>query len=260
MIVPFKNIKHYIFDLDGTIWTYTELLPQAEYVTSRIERKGRQVHFITNNTIISRSEYAKRLLKLGIRTTRDHIFSSGYVASKYFEEKAISEVYLIGEHGLIEDLSEADIKVSDNAKNVLIGIDRNFNYSKLKHAADLINNGAEVYCTGISKFFRVGSDLYPGEAPIIRALEALTGRMPIHIGKPSDIFKARLSEDLTLFPEDVLLVGDDLNEDIVFANKCGFKSALVLTGSTSKEAADEAAAMKKPGAVIRDLREIITFY
>lgn len=260
MILPFKNINHYLFDLDGTVWTYTALLPQAEHVTGRIEKKGKPIEFITNNTTLSRAEYANKLLRLGIRTTKEHIFSSGYVASKYFEEKGIREIYLIGEHGLIQDLSEADIRVSDNADNVLIGIDRNFNYPKLKHAAELVNNGAELYCTGISKFFRVGEDLYPGEAPIIRALEALTGKMPIHLGKPSDIFKARISEELTLFPESVLLVGDDLNEDIVLANKCGFKSALVITGNTSKEAAMEATGMKKPGAIIRDLREIITFY
>ncbi len=260
MIIPFKNIKHYMFDLDGTIWTYTELLPEAEYVIQRIQKKGKDVHFITNNTILSRSDYAKKLMKLGIRTTKEHIFSAGYVASKYFEEKGITEIYTIGEHGLITDLSEAGIKVSENANNVLLSIDRNFNYSKLKHAADLINNGAEFYCTGISKYFRRGSELYPAEAPLIRALETLTGKMPIHLGKPSDTFKARISEDITLFPEDVLIIGDDLNEDIVFANKCGFKSALTLTGNTSKEVALEAKGMKKPGAVIRSLREIITFY
>ncbi|MFH1432127.1 MAG: HAD-IIA family hydrolase, partial [archaeon] len=258
MIIPFKNIKHYIFDLDGTIWTYRDLLPEANYVIDRIRRKEKEIHFTTNNTLLSRSDYAKKLLNLGIKTTKEHIFSAGYVASKYFEEKGIQDLYLIGEHGLIQDLSDAGVRVSENANDVLIGIDRNFNYSKLKHAADLINKGAEVYCTGISKYFRVGTDLYPGEAPIIKAIETLTGKMPIHLGKPSDVFKARLSTDLTLFPEDVLLVGDDLTEDIVFANKCGFKSALVLTGNTSKEQAEEATGLKKPGAIIRDLKEIVT--
>ena len=260
MIIPFKNIKHYIFDLDGTVWTHTDLLPHAEYVIQKIQKKGKNIHFTTNNTILSRDETAKKLTRMGIRTTREHIFSAGYVASRYFEEKGITEIYVIGEHGLVKDLSEAGIKVSENANNVLLSIDRNFNYSKLKHATDLINKGAELYCTGISKYFRAGTELYPAEAPIIRAIEALTGKMPIHLGKPSDAFKSRISEDITLFPEDVLIIGDDLNEDIVFANKCGFKSALTLTGNTSKEAAQEATGMKKPGAVIRDLKEIITFY
>ncbi len=260
MIIPFKNIKDYIFDLDGTVWTHTDLLLNAEYVIKKLQKKGKNIHFTTNNTILSRNEIAKKLIHLGIRTTKEHIFSAGYVASKYFEEKGITEIYAIGEHGLVADLSEAGIKISENANNVLLSIDRSFNYSKLKHASDLINKGAELYCTGISKYFRVSTELYPAEAPLIRAIEALTGKMPIHLGKPSDAFKSRISEDLTLFPEDVLIIGDDLNEDIVFANKCGFKSALTLTGNTSKESADEASGMKKPGAIIRDLKEIITFY
>lgn len=260
MIVPFKNIKQYLFDLDGTVWTYTDLLPDALNVIAKIQKKGMETYFLTNNTILSRTNYVRKLEKLGIRTNKDHIFSSGYVASKYFEEKGIKEVYIIGEHGLISDLSHAGIKVSESADNVVLSIDRNFNLSKLKHAADLINKGAEVYTTGISKYFRAGTEMYPAEAPIIKAVEALTGKMPIHLGKPSDIFKARLSEDLTLFPEDVLMIGDDLNEDIVFANKCGFKSALTLTGNTSDESSKEATGLKKPGAIIRSLKEIGTFY
>ncbi len=260
MITPFKNVKDYIFDLDGTVWTIKELLPNADYVMDRIERKGSRIHFITNNTIYSREEYAKRLHNLGIRAEKEHIFSSGYVAAKYFEEKGIKEAYVVGEHGLVSDMSEAGVKVSENAQVVLVGIDRNFNYAKLRHAAELLNNGAELYCTGFSKYFKVGADLFPGEAPFIRALETLTGKMPINLGKPSDIFKARISEEVALFPEEVLLVGDDLNEDIVFANNCGFKSALVLTGNTSKDAAAEASGLKKPGAVIRSLREIVSFF
>lgn len=263
VINSFRNIKTFIFDLDGTIWKWTYLLPNVKEVITKLQSRGRKVYFISNNAVLSRIGFAKKLTEMGIRTDPKQVINAGYVAAKYFEEQGIDNVYVIGEKGLIEEMSEAGIKVSEKPKDVqavLLATDRNFNYWKLKTAHDMIQAGAQLFKTGHGKYWHVGTEVYPGEETIVKAVEAMTGKQAILLGKPSDIMRARLLADVSLFSEDTLMVGDELNSDIAFGNKCGFKTALVLTGTDTPADLKLAKAEEKPDAVITEFKELISSY
>lgn len=260
MITNFRNIKTFIFDLDGTIWKWNVLLPSVQAILDRLQRRGRKVFYVSNNCILSRAGLAKKLSELGLATQPKQIINAGYVAAKYFQEKGIDEVYVIGEKGLIEEMDEVGIGISENAKNIIVTTDRNFNYWKIKKAYDLAAKGANLFCTGHGKFWPVGKDLYPGEEPIVKAIETIAGKTATLLGKPSDVFKQRLLEDVFLFPEDTLLVGDELKSDIVLGSKCGFKTAVVMTGNTTPEEARAAKGLEKPDTILMDFRELISGY
>ena len=127
-----RNVRTVIFDLDGTIWNWNELLPQAKYVVEKLRNDGKDIYFITNNTVLSREGLARKLTRMGIKTSPDRIITSGYSAARYFRKKGINSVYVIGEQGLIKELSIQNLKVNENAKHILISVDRNFNIWKLK--------------------------------------------------------------------------------------------------------------------------------
>ena len=246
-----------MFDLDGTIWKWTELLPYAQKCVNDLTKKGKKVYFVTNVAVLSRKDLAGKLTKFGIPATEEQIISSGYTAAKYFDEKGIDKVYAIAERGVLEELNKCDVNTSEKANHVLYSVDRNFTFWKLKRAYDLIADGAALYTTGMNKYWSVGDEIYPAEAPFLKAIEEMTGQKAIVLGKPSDYMKKRVFEDILLFPEDVLFIGDSLKTDMVFANKCNFCSALVLTGSTTAEEAKNAKGQEKPRTILRTLRDIV---
>lgn len=258
VLLSFKNIKTFIFDLDGTVWRWNVLIPGVRDVIKKLQSKGRNVFFVSNNAILSRAGLARKLSDFGLPTEPKQIISAAYVVARYFVEKGIDKVYVIGERGIVEELDAVGIGVSEDARHVVATTDRNFSYWKIKRAMDLAQKGAQFYCTGHGKFWPVGEDIYPGEEPIVKAVEAMTGKPCMLLGKPSDVFKQRLLTDVSLFPEDTLFVGDELKNDIVFGNKCGFKTAIVLTGNTTVEEARAAKGIEKPDTILTDLRELVS--
>ncbi len=262
MLSFMKNIKTVIFDLDGTIWNWNELLPQVKYTIEKLRESGKEIYFMTNNTVLSREGLAAKLQKMGIRTSPERIITSGYSAAKYFRKNGVSAVYVIGEQGLLKELSLQGIKVDDDAKHVLISVDRNFNIWKLKRAFELVERGAKVYATGNYPYWQIGSNgtKIPAELPIIRALQAIVRVPVLNLGKPSEAMKDVVLKTVKSFPEDVVMVGDDIYTDVVLANRCGFRSVLVLTGVTSEEEARKAKGEYKPTEIIRRLDELVSVF
>lgn len=257
MMTSFSNIKTFIFNLDDIVWKWTELNPHVERVINTLKNRGKKIYYITSNSAATRAQIAERLTKLGIQTGESDIISAGYASAKYFEEKGINEVYLVGETGLAKELSSYGIKISEDAKHILIGTDRNFTYWKLKKIYDSAEKGATLYTTGIDRKWIVGSEKYPGALPFSTAVKVFTGKEIHLLGSPSVHMKERLLKDIFLFPEDTILIGTSIVSDIKLGNRCGFLTGLVLNGETRPEDVEKAVGEDKPTTVINDLREIL---
>ncbi len=255
MLINYKNLKTFFFDLDGTVWNWRDFNPQMRHIIEKLEKKHKKVFFITNNTILSQTGYARKFSRMGLQIAEEQIITAGLVAAKYFQAKGIDRVYAIGEQGLVEDLSAHGITVTDAARAVLVSYDRNFNYAKLKNAYDLIRTGAELYTTGRETSWIVGTEKYPAVGPILAAVEAATKKEAINLGKPSAIMKQRILDDIFLFPEDCILIGDELS-DVEFGSSCGFRTAVVLTGIVDDNSVKEAQGTLKPDTILRDINEI----
>ncbi len=253
----YKNIKAFIFDLDGTVWNWNALMPNMAETINRLKAKNRKVYYVSENNILSRSGLAEKLTQMGIPTNEKEIITTPYAAARYFSEKKIKTVYAIGEKGLIDELGKFDIAISEKSDVVLTSIDRSFSFWKLKTACDLIRNGAKLYSTGSAPLWRVNGDVLPAELPIQKAIEAVTGETATILGKPSDYLKKIVLEEFFLFPEDTLFIGDDIKTDVPFAQKCGFRSAVVVHGLTTQKEALEAKGEERPDAVIYNIRELV---
>lgn len=257
MLVNFSSIRTYIFDINGTVIEWNNLYPHIEKLISTLKKRHKKVYYITDNCVITREQIADKLTKLGLKTSENEIISSGYVAANYFESKGINKVYVAGERGLISELGDKGISISDDAAHILLSIDRNFNYMKLKKIGDLVKKGAKLYATGFNRNWYVDGEVFPGEMPIVEVVKKFTGAEVKLLGMPSPEMKSRLLEDIFLFPEDTLLIGDNLSTNVTFGNMCGFRTGLVLTGESSEEDLEGLKAEEKPTVVIRDVRNIV---
>ena len=83
---------------------------------------------------------------------------------------------------------------------------------------------------GLTRFWQAEDGLRLDTAPFVAALENATRRKALVFGKPAEAFFAAAVAKLALPPEEVLMVGDDVDVDVTGAQKAGLKGALVRTG------------------------------
>jgi HAD superfamily hydrolase (TIGR01450 family) len=75
----------------------------------------------------------------------------------------------------------------------------------------------------------------PGAGAIVAAIETASGKKAVVLGKPGDFAFRMIMEEHGIRAEEMLMVGDRLDTDIMFARNCGIKSALVLSGVSKKK-------------------------
>ncbi len=230
------DYKCIIIDLDGVVYRGDALIGNVDGRVKELKR-GSKVFFLTNNSTLSRAAYVKRLEHFGIPAKEKEIITSGYVAARYIKDSYENpRVFLIGEKGLEEELRNEDIDVCWRGCNiVLVGLDREVNYKKLSRALKELNDGAEFIATNVDSTLITQRGLLPGAGAIVSSLITASKREPIIVGKPSEIMGKMIKEITGFMPRDILMIGDRIETDVRMGKKMGAKTAIVLTGVTSRE-------------------------
>jgi phosphoglycolate/pyridoxal phosphate phosphatase family enzyme len=237
---PQRLYAGYAFDLDGTVYLGESLIPGARETIETIRRAARPVLFISNNPLRTREEYAEKLTRLGVPTTADQIINSSYVLVQHLQRTMRqARLLVIGEQSVKEELERGGLTLSDDPLRtdiVVACFDRTFDYRKLQQAFDAIRAGARFIATNRDPYCPVPGGGLPDCGAIIGAIEACTGHQVEEVvGKPSVIMAQVVMERLGVPTPDTLVVGDRLETDVALARTGGMRSALVLTGSTSRE-------------------------
>jgi 4-nitrophenyl phosphatase len=238
------TIKALILDMDGVIWKDDQPIGDLPKIFDQIYIKGIKVAFATNNSSRSNHDYIERLKKFGITQVEFYNVITSSTAMVYELSQRFplnADFYVIGERGLKESIKQAGFNVYENnpLKNihaVVVGIDRNISYEKLKNASLLIRKGIPFFGTNPDKTFPTPDGLVPGAGSILAAITAATEVNPIVFGKPSPVMIRMAREILGVEPFETLVVGDRIETDIASGQADGCKTALVLSGvSTTKD-------------------------
>lgn len=249
----FENFDNFIFDLDGTVWRWTELIPKAIQVFQILKRKEKNVFFITNNTVLTREGFAKKLQGFGIETEMNKIINPSLVARRLFKDK---KVFCIGE-GLISELRKARIKIVESKPDaVLVSENRTVNYDLMSKACGILSNGAGFYKTAIGGAWMYGKGKRLGAGAIAAAIESCCGRRATLIGKPSQYMIDEI-KSFNFDPEKTVLFGDECNADVALGNSLGFKTVLVLTGRDNEKDYLVATGINEPKLVLKSIANIL---
>jgi HAD superfamily hydrolase (TIGR01450 family) len=251
-----KDIKTFLFDMDGTVYLGEQLLPGALECFDTLKEKGRNFYFLTNNSSRHAGFYASKLRKMGLSwCTPNHIITSGEACVFHLQRiKPQARVFLLGTRELeMEFLRGGFTLVQDDPDFVVLGFDKTLTYRKLDRACALILQG--------TPFFATHPDLAcPGdERPlldmgcIIKAIEALTGKSPRIFGKPYPEMIEYALWRTQGQKETMAMIGDRLYTDIAMGKRAGITTILVLTGETRIE--DVPASSWQPDLVFPSLKE-----
>ena len=230
-----KNYNSFIFDLDGTIYRGSSIIPLADKTINTLKKSGKKIVFISNKTTGSIKEYFDFLTSQGLDIELSQIINSTIVLSKYLNKNHPNEKFFaIGEKTFVDEIVSSGLIYSEDPETIdllLVTLDRTLNYEKLEIAARALEKGASFFAANIDDTCPVDNGEVLDAGATISALEKRTHRkLEKNFGKPSkymiDEIKERLGNDFSK----ALLIGDRLETDIAMGNAFGLDTALVLTG------------------------------
>ena len=246
-----KSTRLFLFDLDGVLSVGKEnprYLGGRE-VLGRLRETGREALVLTNTSTQAREQIRRNLAGLGLDFDFDEILTSSYLTAWYLTERfGRATFYLVGEEGLRLELETAGHKASDKPQAVVVALDRGLSYEKLDQATRHLRAGAMLVGSYGGAMYMSASGPALSAGPFVKALEYASGKRAIIIGKPSPRmfqFALHLKNEK---PSRAVMVGDQIETDLVGARKAGVRTVLVLTGVETKESISQS--KFKPDAVI----------
>ncbi len=253
------GIKAVFLDMDGVLWRGSDTLGDLPAIFNRFSELKLPVLLATNNATSTVDQYIQKLQKIGVNLAEWQIATSGEAVVYYLLQKYSTgiRIYVVGMPSLKEMIAAAGFIIAESdVKAVVVGVDRDITYDKIKIANLLIRGGAEYIGTNPDVTFPTPEGLIPGAGSIIAAVTAAAEREPVFAGKPGSILMdlsfSRLSN---IEKEQILMVGDRLETDIAAGQSFGSKTALVLSGVTSLTMAE--AWQPKPNYIFNDLSELV---
>ena len=258
-----SNIKALILDMDGVLWRENTPIGDLPAIFARIRERGLKVALATNNATRTVDEYLQKLDGFGVMLEPWQMITSSLATAdtlaKEFPDGGA--VFVVGENGIQRTLEERGfrpiIDPQDETRVVAVvtGMDRSVSYQKLRRATLHIRAGVPFYGTNPDRTFPTPQGLAPGAGSILAAIEAATDVKPIIIGKPQPAMMDMALEKLGTKPEESLVVGDRLETDIAAGQASGCKTALVLSGVSTREQAE--AFRPALDFIVKDLSSLI---
>jgi 4-nitrophenyl phosphatase len=262
MMLP-DAIKALILDMDGVLWKDTAPIGDLPALFARLRERGLGVVLATNNATKTVAEYLEKLDGFGVKLEPWQIVTSSLATADTLARQFPQggAVFVIGENGIQRALEERGfLPVTDPEDEVapvavVAGIDRYVSYAKLRRATLHIRAGVPFYGTNPDRTFPTPQGLVPGAGAILAAIEAASDARPVVIGKPSPFMMRLALERLGHEPQETLAVGDRPETDIAAGQAAGCRTALVLSGVTTREQAK--AWQPPPNWIAADLAELV---
>ncbi|MGQ9734068.1 MAG: HAD-IIA family hydrolase, partial [Candidatus Bipolaricaulia bacterium] len=234
-----RNYRAFLIDLDGVLIRGSLPLPGAAEALERLRELGGKVLIFSNNSTRSRRAFAQRLQGLGFAIESEEVVNSAYIlGQRLLELSGPSRAFMIGEEGLKEELELAGHHLvgPEEADFLVVGMDRQLTYEKLRQALRALRRGARFLAANADPTFPTPEGEVPGAGAIVGAITGMGFPPEEVVGKPSPIaFRVALQAAGVSNARNCLVIGDRLETDILGAREAGLDSALVLTGVTSRE-------------------------
>ena len=259
-----QSIRHFLFDLDGTLYLSDTPIDGAIAFIKTLEKKGIDYTFVTNNSSKSANDYVEKLHRLGFPVAVEQVVTSGQVAGWYCAGKQPGAVlYVVGTESMKKELAAFKVKLAEEGATevdwVVVGFDTELTYGKLREAERLLSNGARFLGTNPDLVCPIGEGRFiPDCGSICTMLENATGKQPMFMGKPHTTLFEYLRSRRSLQRESTAVVGDRLYTDIAFGSNAQLLSICTLTGESDR------AAIKKspcqPDVIVESVADLLTVF
>ncbi len=238
------GVRGFLLDLDGVLILAGQPIEGAIEAMATLDHRSIPYRIVTNTSLLSRASMAAWGRRIGFDLPVERIQSALSLSAAYTRRRHAGRPLFViasddartefaGQHLLSDD--EAG-RPGATASAVVIGDSPEaLTYANLNHAFRLVRAGAELVGMHRNPWWLTPDGPTIDSGAFVAGLEFATARRARIIGKPAPaFFRAAAGELLASIPgaarRDLAMVGDDLDKDILAAQRLGIRGVFVHTG------------------------------
>jgi HAD superfamily hydrolase (TIGR01458 family) len=246
-----------LLDVDGVLQVSGAPIAGAAAAVRELRAAGHRLRFVTNSTTRSRAQLGDQLRLGGFDVDDAELQTTGDVARRVLGGKRVLALTM---PGLLDDLEGLQL-VGMNVDAVLVGgadegeeTGRVFSYLNLNRAFHELEDGADLYCLHKNRWWQTADGPRLDAGAFVAGLEYAADTEATVLGKPSSAYFGAALEALDADPALTWMVGDDLEGDIIGANKHGMRTVLVRTGKFRPDAVERS--QIQPDGIISSVAQL----
>jgi len=231
-----------LIDIDGVLTVSWQPVPGAVDALGRLD-----VPFalVTNTTSRTRAWIATTLADQGFPVAVDDVYTAPAVTAAYLaEHHPGARCALLNSGDIGDDLAGVDlVPLEESTVDVVVvgGAGPEFSYDALDAAFAHLQRGAALVAMARNLYWRTADGLRLDGGAFLLGLEAATGIEATVVGKPAPAFFATALAGLDAEAAPAVMIGDDLDADVLAAQRAGLTGVLVRTGKFRQEVLDASA-------------------
>jgi len=252
------GFKAVFLDSYGVLKNYRGLIDGVQSTIDFIREQNIILRILTNDSSRSQEQQADSFATLGLKgIDPSEIITSGMMAKQFLQLKILegriaylgtnnSADYILQsglEHVPVRDI---DLDKIDDISAFVFLDDEGFDWNTdLNKTINLLRHrNMPVIVANSDKLYPVSkNDVALATGAVAKLVESVVHKKFIHFGKPDTQMFMYAYDELNqaygnIDKDAILMVGDNLNTDILGGNKFGLKTTLVLSGNTSAEDAE----------------------
>ncbi len=256
-----KNIKLFLFDMDGTLYLGNRLYDFTAELLDTIKKQGGKYMFMTNNSSKSVADYIKKLDSLGIKAEYDDFMTSSQATAYYLNlHHKGKALYVCGTESLKEELRKGGFEITEDLDRVdliVMGFDTELTFKKLHDVSYLLLTRENIPYIATNPDYVCPTEFgsVPDCGSVCDMLYNVSKRRPIFIGKPSELMPILAMNKTGYTKEETVVIGDRIYTDIKSGLNAGANTILVMSGETTYEILEKS--VDKPHYVMESAKELL---
>ena len=247
-----------LIDIDGVLTVSFEPIAGAVAAVEYLRAASVPLALVTNTTSRSRASIAAALATAGFPVTASDVLTAPAIAAAYLREHYPGARCLLLNSGDIRaDLTGIALAGDDDAAVDVVltgGAGPEFSYQALNRAFGCLQAGARLVAMSRGMYWRTGDGLQLDSGAFVVGLEQATGITAEVVGKPAERFFNAALAYVDVPATDALMIGDDVDNDVLAAQRCGLTGVLVKTGKY--QARTHAGAASAPDHVLDSIADL----
>ena len=225
-------IKAVLCDIGGVLYEGETPIAGAIEAIARIKQRY-PIRFLTNTTQKTGAQVVGTLQQMGFDISSDEVMTALDVTRLLLEQEESGACYLLTDNA---STFFADLP-TEPCRYVVVGdAQENFTYERLNRAFRVLKNGGELLAAAKNRYFKDSDgELSMDAGGFVAALEYASGKDARIVGKPSHDFYRLACASMGVEPHETLMIGDDIESDVLGAQEAGLKAILVQTGKFSPD-------------------------
>lgn len=242
-----------LFDIDGVLVTSWKPIPGAAETLRVLADHQIACLYLTNTTTRTQVQIAELLTDVGMDVAADEVITAAALTAQYVRDRyPDARCFLVNSGQIAEDMPGVDIVFSSDCDNgaapdtpdviLLGGAGPEYDHLTLSRVYDWMSQDVPVVAMHRSTSWDTTEGLRIDTGMYLIGMEQTSGRTATAVGKPAPEGFLAAANRLGVEPDEMYMIGDDLNNDVLAAQVVGMTGVLVRTGKFRQDTLDRWAA------------------